>query len=105
VPSVSSIGELWMLRIGEISTGRCDWRLTAERLREGDKRAVSLVLSLHLWQGEAPSEASNVIFSVPLDEEMLDQQRGTGQENANRKWVGQSAAAGREWSWSVHRES
>jgi hypothetical protein len=42
---------------------------------------------------------------MPLDEEMLDQQRGTGQENANRKWVGQSAAAGREWSWSVHRES
>src|SRR6266850_1673135 len=81
-----------MLRIGEISTGRCDWRLTAEPLREGDKRAVSLVLSLHLWQGEAPSEASNVIFSVPLDEDILDQQRGTGQENANRKWVGQSAA-------------
>jgi hypothetical protein len=82
-----------------------EWRLTTEERLEGNKRAVSLTLSAcRTGRGES-QETTEVIFSVPLDEEMLDQERGTGQEHGEWKWAGQSAADNRDWYWSVRRES
>jgi hypothetical protein len=97
--------EIWRLEMGRIvDKVVCDWRLASQVVREERKRVVSLTFSVR-WSGGQADGTSQVLFSVPLDDEMLDQGRGTGQEHAKELgWAGQSAKEDWEWYWSVRRE-
>jgi hypothetical protein len=98
--------EIWTQRIGEIRGGvYCDLLLTLRLWRKGKKGGVCLALSLR-WSKSW--EQRTLIFSAPLDEEMLNERQGTGQEHTDG-WYGQSGPDPfwehlPDWSWEVTRE-
>lgn len=96
--------EIWNLQLTEFGDMvRLDWRLTAEAVGEGRRRSVSISLVLCRWEGST-NPTREVIFTVPLDGEMLERRRGTGQEHTKEGWTGQSAPGDPDWSWTVVRE-